>query len=364
LSKSKQIRCIVFHADQPHSKSDIQRYAQHAAVNTLFIKPEENALSWWLYDTIDAERLQANRLAGTVDAQRLAQRAADEIMPVLVGTPSSFRSRIAYIERKQLVSDVYASSVYVIDPDGTHKRCLITGKTICTSPAWNNDELRPHILFSQLTPHGSRLLALNAGGTARVVMEGDGTFAGVSYAAQRSEVVYCRSGVIWLQRYNKKTKKSEHERLFTRGDYCTNPTLLNNGDVVYVYKSGVWRYNRATQAHERLTPVGELCVAATCHEASGMLAYTRLEGGRASVWTCKLDGSKQSKVAGDSLLEAYDPTWSPCGMYLAYITCNKAGVTALETAHSATHAREVLVTSKPDSELATPSWSPWAADPF
>lgn len=308
---------------EPTKKSEIQALFKNEYDCALFLSIDEEhaVVEWRIYDTAMGAMIQGKRQA--LDAYFLAT----DIMRILTNEPQIFLSKIAYRKRD---SRKGVSSLVMTDFDGSCKKTLIESRRILVSPQWNNDQENPLLLFSEFTPTNVRLMMADMLGRTGVVLDVDGTTAGVSYAPLSDKgqsdncVVYCHSGDIWYHHYDIKKKKSMHTRIIHEKATCSSPTLLENGDVLYCSKGSIKRYYAATKNSEIIIGNG-YCVSPSYSPVAKKIAYSKKVQGLMQIFVFDMikgtheqvtfeDKKKGSKDFRSSKM---DPCWAPDGIHLA-----------------------------------------------
>jgi Tol biopolymer transport system component len=120
------------------------------------------------------------------------------------------------------------------------------------------------------------------------------------------------------------------ERLNVGGDFCLWPAVSRKGRRA-AYVRATWDYNiwrtaapgpggAAAAAPEKITqsPLIDFCPALS--PDGSRVAYVSSTSGEHSIWTCRLDGSGQLRLA-----EGLSPQWSPDGRQIAYFHLSGTG---------------------------------------
>lgn len=345
---------------EPSKKSEIQDLFKDEYDCALFLKFDENknTVEWRLYDTALGTMVQGKRQA------LVPYRVAGEIVHALTNEPQPFLSKIAYRKRDRKRG---VTSLVVTDFDGSHPTKLLESRRILVSLHWNSDPDFPLLLFSEFTPNNVRLLMADMQGHKAVVLDVEGTTAGVCYAPETADgkgvdgVVYCHSGAIWYHHYDNVKKKSVHTRIIHEKATCSSPTLLGNGDVIYCSKGSIKRYSTATKQSEVIIG-GGYCVSPAYSAASHKIAYSKKVSDTMQLFVFDIIKGTHEQVTfaskqkhdKDFKSNKLDPCWAPDGINLVFgwERGEKQRIAILDTT---THQYE-FITSE-NEQCSFPTWS-------
>jgi len=308
----------------PNKKDSIQKLFKDEYDCALFltIDDAQKNIEWRLYDTALGTMIQGKRQS--LDAYAVV----GEIVFALTNEPQAFLSKIAYRKRDRRKG---TSSLIVTDFDGKNQKVLLESRRILVSPHWNNDPENLLLVYSEFTPTNVCLKMSDMRGRTAVILDIDGTTAGVSYAPISSDgtgandVVYCHSGDIWHHHYDAKKKKSLHTRIIHEKAVCSSPTLLENGDVIYCSKGTIKKYNAATKTSEVIIS-GGYCVSPSYSSHAHKVAYSKKVQNQMQIFIfdCgkgtheQVTFADKNKATRDFHSDKMDPCWAPDGTHLVF----------------------------------------------
>lgn len=354
LAYSKQFITHVMPIAAPKNKHDITKIFEAGYPLALFVAQEKGsqAISWRLYDATRGVMCKGKRYdPNGLPVYHITKTVAHDVWLEMTGEYSSFCSCISYIKKNSSKS-VSQYSLCLSDYNGKHDKVLHASQRIMVAPRWSHDVNKIYVVFSEFTPYNVRLLAADMQGRLKMVLDNDGTYVGVAYGKQ-GDVVYCRSGDIWHYSFDQESKQATHSLLIEDDGSCASPSITESGTIIYCSQGKIKEFNRDNKKRTIITPEG-YCVAPSYSDKCKKIAYSRRMGDAMQLFMYDThDGTHQQLTfdKGDKM----DPSWSPCGHYIAYVRKDKErsqiGVLHVNTGAS------YLIT--PVSENCSyPAWSP------
>lgn len=356
LEISKQFDVTIESMASPKTKQEITALLERGFIIAFFMNTsiDNNYVEWRMYDTMQASMVKGKKIiknnATLTDCSYIV---ANDMWRELMGQTGPFLSKLAYIKKIPTKKNRFHSQLCMCDYNGSHERILLDASHIIIAPAWAPAQHNPYLIYSEFTRYNVRLMSIDLHHKRKIVVDFDGTNAGVSFTADGKEIVYGRSGGLWKYHYDPATQKGFHELLIKDRDVCASPTLLSNGDVIYCSQGMIKRYIDKTHEHTILVKDG-YNVGPTFHEPSGTLIFSRRIKGNMQLFMYSMSGKKTEQLTFDQG-DKTDPALSPCGNWVAYCLeqRGKSRITVMNIKTGHTYP----ITPEP-SLCRYPSWSP------
>lgn len=276
-----------------------------------------------------------------------------DIWQELTGTPGSFTTRIAYIKKTTDQVHRKTTSVCTVNFDGSEESTLLKTSRILIAPTWNTHSAYPIVFYSEFTNKNVRIMGTNTDGYKWPVIDIEGTNLSAACSPNTKEVLYCRSGDIWQGCYNSAQRKTVHTLMIHHNSSSASPAYLSNGDILYCNAGTIKQWNIATQKSFVVIKDG-YCVAPNYHAASNMIVYSKRVKGCMQLCTFDLVTQTQKQLTVDAH-DKTDPSWSPCGMYIAYCL-DKGNTNEIHAINILNKKRFRL--SPAGNNCICPAWSP------
>jgi hypothetical protein len=362
LEMSGQFRLVPERCLPPTKKEAITSLYKKGYLLALFISatPDGRGFEWRLYTTGQALMEKGKRLLKQGNDPALwAHLIAYDLWLALMGGPGPFTTTLCYSKRIPHPCYKWLYQLCVCDIQGNNERVIVSTPRISVAPYWNKSGVTvPSIIYSEFTDTNVRLMSANLQGKRRVVLDLDGTMAGVSFQAaephQTVSIVYGRSGGIWRYYYDKQAKKGIHIPVVQeKGTVCASPTVLAHHDIVYCAQGKIKYYHGRTGARTTLVEDG-YNVGPACHEKSGNIVYSRRVKQKMQLFLYNMRTKRNEQLTygpGDKT----DPCWSPCGNWVAF-GLEMQGTHSIMLLHIKTGRIVPLHHSREDCRY--PTWSP------
>jgi TolB protein len=357
LEISKQFNVTVEPMASPKTKQEITKLLEREFAIAFFINTsiDNNYIEWRMYDTMQAAMVKGKKIIkSSATLTDCAYILANDMWRELMGQPGPFLSKLAYIKKIPNKKNRFRSQLCMCDYNGDHERVLFDSSHIIIAPAWGPLSNNPYLVYSEFTRYNVRLMSIDLHHKRKVVVDFDGTNAGVSFTADGKGIVYGRSGGLWKYHYNPATQKGFHELLVKDNDVCASPTLLSNGDVIYCSQGMIKRYLDKTHEHTILVKDG-YNVGPTFHEPSGTLVFSRRVKGTMQLFAYSISTKTTEQLTfgpGDKT----DPALSPCGTWVAYCLEQRGHGRIMVMNIKTGHAYAIT----PENNMCRyPTWSPF-----
>lgn len=356
VERSGQFKVTIESRDLPKSKQEIAELAQKGFTLACFANLDDatSSIEWRLYDTPAAQMIKGKKSSkkstSSLDTAHMLSR---DLWNELMGSDGPFASKICYIKKIRRSRHKSTSELCVCDYDGRHEKALFHSSRICIAPSWCLDQAHPFIVFSEFTDSNVRLVSVDLQGKRHVVLDHDGTMAGVSFSALSQDIVYGRSGGILLYHFDKTSNKGTHTLVIKEKDTCACPTLLGNGDIIYCCQGKIKKYSSSNEGREVIIGDG-YCVGPSYHEKSAKLAYSRRMKGIMQLFVYDMNHKSSQQITFDKG-DKIDSCWSPCGTWLAF--CEETGAKSRIWAINVKTNKKYVI-SPEGAYCCCPAWSP------
>jgi len=281
------------------------------------------------------------------------------IWPEIMGTESSFSTKIAYAKTVKRKGKHNYRHIYSADYDGSYPIPLIDTPTVNVAPRWNYDLNKPLIFYSESARTNISLRIATMDGKRKIASNFDGLNMLPAFSKNGKKVTYCISGgngKCDLYYYeNKKLKK-----LLNNTGNNISPTLSDDGNRIFFcsdFKNKtplIYCFNRMTNKITQITNHGP-CFSPTNFEKNGDLAYVKRVNGVMQIFVYNEKTEKHRQLTDDINFHKEECMWSPCGNYLIFsLTSGSSSRLAIE--HITTKKRHIVTSL--NNKCNYPAWSP------
>lgn len=375
LEFTKQFDVQVQDVEPLTSSQQVKQWADKGYSIVFYLHADgRHAYSWHAYQTTDAQRLEGKKLMEQqADARDIAHHLADQVWPVLTGSPGFFSSKIVYAKTACRRGRNCKKHIYVrdaTDSEGESERLLVATPTISMAPRWNRDVHNPLVLYSEYTKKNVRLIAVDLQGKRRIVSNFDGINMQAAYSPDGDEVVYClsQSPTPRFQRHTTSqlyyyTHNKNGDDIFRR--LTTNhgnnlapcwgpgPSIFYACDATNSHQPGICWHDLKTGQQTWVVQDG-YTMSPSYSATTNRLAYTRMVNGIMQLWLCDLKTMEHHQLSFDASNKD-DCSWSPCGNLLAYSA--EQGMTSKLMVHNVLTGQEYVL-NRQGEDCSYPDWSP------
>ena len=330
LQYSGQCQVVTKSISSMKRKGDVAKHFSPDTCLAVFIIKEEGEYTWRLYDLLSSEMVAGKKVSmdDSKTSTRIAHEIADQLWPVLMNTPSSFQSKIAYckqIWKKKNGRDKPFKQIWVADFDGSNPKLFIDVPTVSIAPRWSQQENCPLLFYSENTLSNVQLVMSNMFGKRKVVCCCDGLNMQPTFSPTAQEVIFCLSKDGSSQLYhsyiNAMNKQRVFERLTDNDGNNLAPCFIDGNHVAFVSdfetrKPQLYIMNVATQQTERITD-GGYCACPTYCKVNNKLVYSKMIDGVMQLfeYDCNTKQHRQLTKGPGSKEES---TCSACGNYILF----------------------------------------------
>lgn len=324
LSASGQFIVSIEHIPQV-TQHQFDAFCARGVSLVLFIEqPQPNEMSWRLYNVVQGELIMGRRTKLLTPPWLDSTLLCNELWPHIANKSGYFNSIVAAckIERAKR-GERPVRNIYTFLPGLGAMRGPVQKITHTRSdnfaPRWHPHKMT--LFFSQQTPTNIRLMAVDQGLNRRVITSFDGQNLTPAISPNGKVILSIsapRATHLYEYAFDYASGSSTFARLTEGAGYYTSPSFIDENTVVCEYmnsagRSSIGIFDLATHKFKSLD-VGR----AHAPQAFGnkFIAYTKNVQGVMQIFVYDLHGKKERQIsfsAGDK----DEPTWSPCGNYLA-----------------------------------------------
>jgi len=346
----------------PRKKEEITNLAQESVLFLLMLESQTAVLSYRLYDTTTG--LLMSKASGKCminnDADaRYGHHIADQIWRDLMGAASIFNTRIAYAKEMPYKHGIAVKYICTADYDGRNEEVMVNEPTISIAPRWGGTKENPLIFYSEFTKTNVRLMAVNNRKKRAIVTRYDGNSMYLTQNHDRSLRAFSASrGDGRSHIYLIHKKKLEQCTFGETAD--AYPTFNHDGSILYYCSDAttgtphLMAYTIATKKHASL-PIKGYCVAPAYNPKKNLIAYSKMVDGCMQI--CVFDTvTQQEKQLTWDAGHHEEPSWSPCGAFLAYT--HQVGSVSRIRIHCYATGDEQYITPV-GINCSYPAWSLW-----
>jgi TolB protein len=328
--------------------------AEYLVKGSFLYNGRDLITEFYLFDVIKGETITAKRYAGKIeDRDEMVRKFAGDILSVLTGDEGVFGTKLAFVLKKGLSSDIYT-----INFDGTGLVRVTDNQALTLSPRWSPDG--KYISFTSYKDGNPDLYIKALHGSAAKKIAG---FEGINLAGSWS-----RNGKNLLLTLS----KDGSENLYMMDINSRNLTRLTNNFAIDV--SPAWSpdnqkiafvSNRSGSPQiyimeadgknvKRLTYDGNYNTSPSWSPKGNRIAYEGLVNGRFQICSIDEDGSNKSQLTFDNG-DHESPSWSPDGRYLVF---SSRGNGKNKICIMNANGQNIRILYESANGCISPSWSP------
>ncbi len=315
------------------------------------------SLEYHVFDVPNQREMKSDTLVGSIDQWRdIAHHMADAVYESVTGVRGAFSTKIAYVLAKNAGTSRATFGVEIADSDGERSRSLFSSTEPVMSVSWSPDgkkvayvsfeTKRPSIVVHDVATGARERLSAFKGINGSPVFSPDGRRMAMVLSRDGNPEIYVmnladknlrritRNHAIdtepsWTpdgrnliftsdrsgqpQIYQVDLATNQQERLTFEGDYNARARMLDDGNLVYVHRTGgvfhiAWQDLRRgrvvalTRTHLDESP--------SVAPNGAMLIYATQDRGRGILGVVSIDGSVKYQLPSSSG-DVREPAWSP-----------------------------------------------------
>lgn len=348
-------------AKEPRSKKEIKRFLDEGYSLVVFLSATSgDDIAYRLYDATRAAMVHGKRVVITGRSPRATgHHVAGLLMKDLLGRSVQFGTQLAYCKH---VSGKNNKHVFVTDPykSGSPEQVLGSHTPKC-GLRWHEHEGITRLYYSEQSPVNVRLMAYDMlQKRSKIVMNFDGLNMQPSFNEDGTKVVVCcsqaGSSQLYLGTLDVKIKQWNFKRLTHNRGNNISPYLCKNGDIIFcsdfqTRRPQLYYYRMKNGKIERLTD-GGYCASPAVLEERGLIAYIKLVNSVAQLCLFDINTKQHTQLTFDRSHKD-EPTWSPCGSYVAYSV--EQGKSSRIAVRNMMSQESYFVTAK-NEQCSGPAW--------
>lgn len=353
-------RCEYWNA--PTKKTAITALMQEGILFLLILESQQNAVAYRLYDTTTGDMITvASGSCAVLDDtdRRYGHYISDKLWQALMGEVTIFHTKIAYAKEIPYKKGIAVKHICVADYDGRNEDTMVKLPTIAMAPRWGGTKENPLIFYSEFTKTNVRLMCVNQRKKRAIITRYDGNSMHFTQNHDRSAYAYSASrGDGKSHIYLMRNKELEQCSFGEVND--ASPTFNHDSAILYYCsdeKTGsphIMAYTIATKKSVAL-PIKGSCVSPAHNPKKKLLAYSKMVDGCMQIFSFDTLTQQEKQLTWDAGHHT-DPTWSPCGNYIAYAhqvgNASRIRIMCIATGH------EQYVTPA-GVNCSYPAWSLW-----
>ena len=296
-----------------------------------------------------------------------AHSISQKLLPTLTGTNGIPQSSLAYCKQ----FSTHHKGLFISDYSCKSEKPLFSKKALTVAPRWHSH--LPQVFFSQFTSHNGKLMSFDLKSKqSRTICSYDGLNMQPSFSPTGDKVVLCLSArqgnselYLYDQRVCSRLKKRVFIPLTTNGGNNSSPCMLPNNDVIFCsdFQTGLpqlYYLSMATKKINRLTTGRGYCAGPSYCKKTNSVVYTKPHKKVFQLWCINLDEDEiQEKQLTFGKGDKLDPSWSPCGNYIAftydYINKKKKRVPQIATFN--TSSKKIRILTSDSYPKSFPVWT-------
>ena len=309
---------------------------------------------FYLFDVMKGEVIVGKQYSGKIeDKIEMVRRFAGEILLALTGDDGVFRTEIAFVLKKNQISDIYT-----VKFDGTELLRVTNFQSLTLAPRWSPDG--KFISFTSYKNGNPDLYIKSVNGTkVEKIASFDGINLGGSWSRDGRKLLVTLSKDGNEEIYRMDLESRNLERLTNNFAIDVSPSWSpDNKSIAFVSnRSGtpqIFTMGADGSNVKRLTYDGNYNTSPSWSPRGNRIAYEGRVNGRFQIFYINEDGSNPSQLTFDNV-DHESPSWSPDGRYLAFST-RSAGKYRVCVMNA--NGSNVRVLYENASGCMSPSWSP------
>lgn len=323
-----EIKYLTSKITKEHLKKFFKEdYSLCVCLKTLSQKKDKDIISVYIKDTESGNTIfEKSFFCSPTSLIRDSHNIAAEVIPKLTGNSSVALSSLAYCEQYKMG----AKSICISDYACFAKTTILKDNALNIAPAWHSDN--HHLFYSRFTKRYSQLRCFDfTTKTNKALCSYDGINMQPSCSQDGKQVVLSMSGkrgntelYLYDQRICKAAGKRVFKQITHNGGCNVSPCLLPDGNLIFCsdFETGspqIYHLNMKTLDAKRITNKHGYCAGPSYNATNKHVVYSRLLDGAFQLFTVDLNENQlKERQLTDSMGDKLDPSWSPCGRYIAF----------------------------------------------
>jgi len=338
------------------------RFADWAAIGADYLlkgyavqNAKETLVECFLFDVTRGELILNKKYrAETGNLQAVSRSMASDIMMALVNDEGDFKTKIAYITRKGVKSDIY-----VINYDGSELKSVTNHQSIIMSPRWSPDGHflaftsykagRPEIYIKNLQTGAETKMSYFEGLNLCGAFSPDGKKLLMTLSKDGNEEIYALdTGTFQLQRLTSNYAIDVSPSWSPDGKKIVFVSNRSGSPQIYTMDAGGGNV-------KRITFEGSYNTSPVWSPRGGRIAYEGRINNKYQIFSIDEDGNNPMQLTFDAATNNESPSWSPSGRQIVYASRKSAGSKIYIINSNGSNPR---VLNENSYKLAMPVWSP------
>lgn len=308
----------------------------------------------YLFDTSSGKLIFSKKYLTIPDKQKeISRTIAIDIMRTLINDEGDFNSKIAFVSKTGLKSDIYS-----INYDGSEFKSITNHKSVLIAPRWSPDgnlfaftsfkRGRPEVYIRNLKT-----------GIERKVASFEGLNLCGSFSPDGKKILLTLSKDGNNEIYAMDVDSLTLKRLTNNYSIDVSPSWSPDGKkIVFVSNRGgspqIYTMDADGNNVKRLTYEGKYNSSPSWSPRGDRIAYEGLTGSKYQIFTIDEEGGNRVQLTFDAS-DNEAPSWSPSGRQITYVSQKRSG-SKIFIMNSNGSSQRLLYEA--NNKLVTPVWSP------
>lgn len=331
-------QCSVMHKNvaKISHESELKALFPCNVSGVIFLSKVDESYAWRLYDVENFEMIAGKKIkrdarggGEILSLSMLGHTIADEIWPILFGTQSSFRSKIAYCKqvwRKKFGREKSNKQIWIADFDGSNARLFINAPTVSFAPRWNKDLECPLLFYSENTLSNVQLVMSNMYSKRKVVCCFDGLNMQPTFSPDGKKVVFCLSkdgtSQLYVSFFDHASQRRKFDRLTFNSGNNISPCFVDATHIVFVSdfetnKPQLYMLDLHAKTVNRITDGHGYCACPSFSAVKKQLVYSKMMGRGMQLFSYDVLSKHHQQLTHDAGSKE-EASWSPCGNYIVF----------------------------------------------
>ncbi len=350
-------------AKEPDSKAEIKKLLEEGYSLVVFLSGESaDDITYRLYDATEAAMVRGKKLVlPDRSIASIGHHLSGLLAQELLGRSIQFGAQLAFCKQ---TSKKGGRQLFVTDPHAQQPyHTLVQSQSPKFGLRWFVHDDKKLLYYSEQSAVNVRLMSYDMiEKRSKMVMNFDGLNMQPSFNADGSKVVVCcsqaGSSQLYMGTLDPIRKQWMFKRLTHNKGNNISPHLCKNGDVIFcsdfqTRSPQLYCYHEKDGSIERLTD-GGYCASPAVFESQGQIAYIKLINNTAQICLYDINTKSDLQITFDAA-QKDEPSWSPCGTYLAYSV--EQGKNSRIAVRNMISQESYFVTAASE-QCTSPAWSP------
>ena len=307
-----------------------------------------------LFDVTRGERILNKQYnSPTEDQKELAKSIASDILFTLTGDEGEFSTKIAFVSKKGVNSDIYT-----VNYDGSDLKNITNHQSLVMSPRWSPD--RKYLAFTSFKEGSPKVYIKNLKtGAEKKVASFDGLNLCGSFSPDSKQLLLTLSKEGMENIYVLEIETMKLKRLTHNYSIDVSPNWSPDGQrITFVSnRSGspqIYVMDADGNNITRITYEGNYNTSPSWSPRGGRIAYEGRINGRYQIFSVDTEGNNLLQLTFDNANNE-SPSWSPSGRQIVYSskTASKNRICIINA-----NGLNMRILNENSSSLTMPVWSP------